>query len=106
MGVARIDALTPDQSARIDEWTDRWIAVGLRTGPADRERFEAAMRDCYGFAWLEGPGAGVWGSSPLLLAVDPPGASRAIAARETDRGIDAGESVADAVPTAVGTAIE
>src|SRR4051794_17783441 len=69
MGVARIDTLTPDQSARIDEWADRWIAVGLRTGRADRERFEAAMRDCYGFAGLEWPGAVVWVPSPLVLAL-------------------------------------
>jgi hypothetical protein len=44
----RIDKLTPAQEARMDEWADRWIEIGLRTGEADWERFERSCEACYG----------------------------------------------------------
>lgn len=72
MGVKRVSALTEDQRARMDEWADRWIEVGLRTGPADRERFEAAVGECYRFAGLEPPRRVVWVGSPLVMAIAAP----------------------------------
>lgn len=45
--VKRIDSLTEAQRARFDEWADKWIEVGLRTGAADRPKFEAAAEQCY-----------------------------------------------------------
>ena len=38
--VKRVDSLTPEQEARMPEWRDKWIEIGLRTGPADRPAFE------------------------------------------------------------------
>ena len=55
MSPRRIDSLTDDQKARFDEWADKWIEVGLRTGPADRKRMEAAIRDCYKYAGIDFP---------------------------------------------------
>ena len=45
--VKRLDALTAEQEARMPEWRDKWIEVGLRTGPADREAFEKHATACY-----------------------------------------------------------
>jgi len=44
----RIDKLTPEQTARMDGWADKWIAIGLRTGDADRALFESGARRCSG----------------------------------------------------------
>ena len=56
MSVTRVDELTDEQRARFDEWADRWVAIGLRTGRADRARFEVAMRECYHYAGVDSPG--------------------------------------------------
>lgn len=39
----KLPRLTPQQEARMSEWRDRWIASGLRTGPANRERVRSAV---------------------------------------------------------------
>jgi hypothetical protein len=75
MGVTRIDRLGDDERARLDEWADRWIDIGLRTGPADRERFEAAVRDCYHYASVPSPYRVVWVPSPIVLAIAAPAAA-------------------------------
>jgi uncharacterized protein DUF6745 len=76
MGVSRIDRLSDAQRARVNEWADRWIEIGLRTGSADRERFEAAMRQCYRYAGLPWPDKVVWVPSPLALALAGPALGR------------------------------
>lgn len=68
----RIEKLTEAQKARFDEWADKWIEIGLRTGPADREKFEAAAAECYRFAGLEWPNRVIWVSSPMELALSVP----------------------------------
>lgn len=68
MAVTRIEQLADEERARFTEWADRWIDVGLRTEPADRERFEASVRDCYRFAGIPFPDVVVWVPSPLVLA--------------------------------------
>ena len=78
MGRTRIDRLSAAERARFDEWADRWIEVGLRTGGADRPRFEAAVRDCYRFAGIEFPPVVVWVPSPMVLAFAAPSAALAI----------------------------
>ena len=41
----RIYSLTPDQQAKLSEWTKRWIEIGLSTDPADFDSAtEAALR--------------------------------------------------------------
>ena len=83
MGVTCIDQLSDTERARFNEWADRWIDIGLRTGPADREKFEAAVRECYGFAGIPWPGVVVWVPSPLVLAFAAPAAALAIQAIRT-----------------------
>ena len=70
--VRRIDNLTPEQEARFEEWGDKWIEIGLRTGAADRERFEAACAECYRYAGLTWHGNVVWVPSPLVVAFSGP----------------------------------
>jgi hypothetical protein len=61
------DRLDRQELAQIDAWAHRWIEIVWRTGPADRARFERAVRDCYRIAGLQWPGVVVWTSSPLAL---------------------------------------
>lgn len=68
----RIDQLTEAQRARMDEWAERWIEIGLRTGEADWERFEAAAKECYRFAGIPWPGVVVRVPSPLVGAFAAP----------------------------------
>src|SRR5260221_14595370 len=104
----RIDHLTDAQRAQMDAWADRWIEIGLRTGPADRERFEAGARECYRFAGIPWPDVVVWVPCPMVLALAAPAAALAIelierAAREGGRSRD--DAVGDAVGGAVGDAV-
>lgn len=104
--VLRIDKLTREQEARFDEWADRWIEVGLRNRPADRERFERAVEQCYGFAGLEWPGVVVWVPSPLVMAFAAPASAFAIELVEAERRRGAvGGAVRGAVDGAVRGAV-
>ena len=67
--MSRIDALTPDQTARYQEHVDRWTRIGLCTDPADRPRAEDAMRRCYSLAGLVQPQRIVWCESPMSQAI-------------------------------------
>jgi len=65
--VARIDKLTPEQTAQLQPWADKWIEIGLSTMPADRATAEAGILECYKYAelaevpifWVPSPMAGV-----------------------------------------------
>lgn len=66
--VKRVDALTDDQRARLAEWRDMWIEVGLRCGETtdeDVRRFEAAIPEWYRAAGLEPPQAIHWVDNPV-----------------------------------------
>ncbi|UWZ84629.1 DUF6745 domain-containing protein [Occallatibacter riparius] len=111
----RITKLTEAQRARFDEWADKWIEVGLRTGNADRFKFEAAVRECYRFAGLQPPKVIVWAPSPLVVAIAGPAASYLLALRERQGQRDAvhgavhgavGGAVGGAVHGAVGGAVD
>jgi hypothetical protein len=69
---ARIEQLTPDHEARLEGWADRWIEIGLRTGPVNWKRFEAAVRECYRYAEIPWPGVVVRVPSPLIGALAAP----------------------------------
>ena len=43
----KIESLTPEQIAKIPEWTEKWIQIGLNTEPADFDRAEKAVLACY-----------------------------------------------------------
>lgn len=61
---------------------ERWIEIGLRTGDADRERFESSVAECYEHAGLDWPGVVVWVNSPLALELVAIAAASCIAHRE------------------------
>lgn len=75
----RIDSLTEAQKAQMDAWADRWISIGLRTGDADRAKFEAAAKRCYEHAGIPWHGNVVWTTSPLAMAFAAPAAAYLIA---------------------------
>ena len=60
-----ISKLTPEQTARMAEFRDKWISIGLSTEPAQREQAEAAIRQIYRSAGLNEPRKIVWCGSPL-----------------------------------------
>jgi len=68
----KITKLTPEQKARLPEYRDKWIKIGLSTEPADRERAEAAYRACYRFVGLNDQVPVVWVSSPIIGAIAAP----------------------------------
>jgi hypothetical protein len=100
--VKRIDKLTPEQAARMPEWRDRWIKIGLSTEPADWERFERGCRAAYQYAGLAQPKVIVRVPSPIVLAFAAPMAALII---ERVRAIQAKRQPGGAVDGAVGGAV-
>ena len=78
MGVTRVDQLTDAEKGRFNEWADKWIEIGLRTGPAHRDLFEKSVRDCYRFAGIPFPDVVVWVPSPMVVSLAAPTAALAI----------------------------
>lgn len=105
MKTKRIDALTAEQTARMPEWRDKWISIGLSTERADRGRFERAIPACYAAAELPPPKRVVWVSSPLVMALAAPLAANLLgkggAVDDAVRGA-VHDAVRDAVSDAVG----
>ena len=106
----RIDKLTDAQREAMAGWADKWIETGLRTGAADKARFEAAAQRCYEAAGTKWPGRVVWVPSPMVMAIAGPVAAFVIEANR--RGIDlrsprgaVGGAVRGAVDGAVGDAV-
>lgn len=65
---SNIGCLSPKQKAILPVWRDKWIAIGLSTKPADREKAEAAYRACYRYAGLRDDVPIVWVQSPVVGA--------------------------------------
>ena len=63
--MSRIEKLTDAQIARMAEFRDRWIKIGLSTEPADRPVAEAGIIESYRAAGLSPPQRIVWCGSPL-----------------------------------------
>jgi hypothetical protein len=61
----KIESLTPEQSAQVALYRDKWIKIGLATGPCDRPAMEAAVDKTYACAGLAAPKIKIWLSSPL-----------------------------------------
>src|SRR3989442_15957290 len=101
-----LSALSASERGCIDEWAQRWIAIGLRTSPADRTRFEQGACECYRYAEIAWPNNTVWVSSPLVLALAAPVATFLIELVESaaQRMPLNNSAVASAVPSAVASA--
>jgi hypothetical protein len=96
--------LTEAEKTRTGEWADRWIEIGLRTGDADRPKFQEAARECYRFAGLEAPKVIIWAASPLVVALAGPVAAFLVA--KGSKNDDAvGDAIGDAVRDSVSYAI-
>ena len=61
----KITSLTSTQQRKLTAHRDQWLAFGLRTGPTDRAKAEAACRLAYQCAELEPPKLILWFGSPL-----------------------------------------
>jgi hypothetical protein len=70
--VKRINALTPEQRAKMAGHADEWIKIGWSTEPAEFDKFADAARRCYEFADLPWHNNVVQVSSPLVLALAAP----------------------------------
>lgn len=81
MSRTRIESLSEAEKARMAEWADKWIAIGLKTDPADRPRFEEAARACYRFASLPEPQQVVWVKNPIVGAFAAPIATLLLAGK-------------------------
>ena len=100
-----IETLTKEQEARMPEWRDRWIAWGLATGRADREKVERGINASYAFAGLERPKRIVWVESPAILAVVGPTAAAVLELRRRGALAPSHDAVRGAVRGAVGDAV-
>ena len=64
-----IDKLTPAQEARLPEYRDKWLKIGLSTEPLDFEAAKKAVGKIYTAAGLQPPTVWYRMSSPLGCAV-------------------------------------
>ena len=63
----RLYSLTDAQRARLSEWAQQWLAIGLSTEPADRPIFERAVRTLYVEQGRNAPSRVIWTGSPLAV---------------------------------------
>jgi len=64
-----IDKLTKEQEARLPEFRDKWLRIGLCTAPIDREKAGAAVSFMYKCGGLKPPKEIIWTTSPLANAI-------------------------------------
>lgn len=64
----KIESLTPEQDAKLEVYYQKWLAVGLQTGPRDHATIENALRKVYTCAGLEPPKEFIWADSPVACA--------------------------------------
>ena len=65
----KIEALTPEQEARLPEFREKWRAIAMSTEPADRSRTEEAIERAYQCAGFKPPKRVVWGDSPSAMCL-------------------------------------
>src|SRR5579864_2191388 len=96
----KIEKLTPEQEARMDEWIDKWTAFGLSTEPANRAEAERGIRMAYEAAGKTAPEKIVWCGSPLSQ-----GLTRAIVLGLKDGRTKIGKTVWASVWASVGDSV-
>src|SRR4029453_17972109 len=62
----RLHSLTDAQRAKLSEWAQQWIAIGLSTEPADWPTFERAVAMLYVEQGRKAPSV-IWTGSPLAV---------------------------------------
>lgn len=68
----KITQLTEEQKARMPEWVQKWIKIGLCCDPSDRKETEDAIRECYKLSSLKPPSTFTWVESPIVLSLAAP----------------------------------
>lgn len=53
--MSKIESLTPEQEAQLPIYRDKWLDVGLATGPVDFEKAKSAVCQAYRLAGLDEP---------------------------------------------------
>ncbi len=96
-----IDALSKDQEARLAEYRDRWIKIGLSTKLANRGEAEEGLKHAYMVAGLNAPHI-VWCASPLSNALTR---ATVFDLEKTKPGASVGDSVWDSVGDSVGASV-
>ena len=104
MSRTRIDRLTKAEEAQLIPWRDKWIEIGLKTGEADWEQFERAVKECYKFAELRWPVPIVRVQSPIVGALAAPFAVSLLSKNSVRSAVDS--AVRSAVSSAVGNAVD
>jgi len=100
----KITSLTDEQRNRMQEWAQKFIQIGLRTGPSNRPLFEAGVRECYRFAKLPEPRKIIWVQSPLVAVMAGSLAHHIMSHEAVDGAV--GEAVHGAVGEAVDGAVK
>ena len=67
--MSRIEQLSQEQVARLAEFRERWLRIGLATGPGDRAAAIAGVNEAYAAAGLKSPKIVIWLGSPLAGAI-------------------------------------
>jgi hypothetical protein len=67
--MSKIEKLTDSQIARMAEYRDEWLKIGLCTDPADRPEAEKAIRQMYVIGGRAEPKKIVWCGSPLSAGI-------------------------------------
>jgi hypothetical protein len=65
--MTRLHSLTDAQRAKLSDWAQRWIGIGLSTERADRRMFERAVRALYLEQGRNAPSRVIWTGSPLAV---------------------------------------
>ena len=86
---AKIQSLTPEQKARLPEFRDKWIQIGLSCEPLDLERAKRGVALAYQAAGLKPPSRFIVCDSPIHAAK--------VAAELKDKGKSVENSVRDSV---------
>lgn len=60
-----IESLTEAQTKQLEVYKNKWIGIGLKTGPANRARAEKLINQAYEAAGLKAPGTIIWFDSPF-----------------------------------------
>jgi hypothetical protein len=61
----KIEALTPEQIAKLPEHIDKWVKIGLSTETPSREIQKASIVKAYQCAGRKAPSVFIWTESPL-----------------------------------------
>jgi hypothetical protein len=99
-----IMSLTNEQRARFPEFVKKWVAIGLSTKPADRDRAERAIAGLYRLAKLKEPRV-IWLPCPISAALSAVAYAHITAQRRIERKGAVHSAVGRAVHSAVATAV-